>query len=81
MNIIKTPPQLSLSKGHCLGQFGWTCGSRAEISKRERVKERGASPAALLVKNPPASAGDIRDVGLIPGPGRPPGEGNGSPLQ
>ena len=25
---------------------------------------------ALVVKNPPASAGDVRDVGLIPGSGR-----------
>ena len=31
-----------------------------------------------MVKNPPASAGD---VGLIPGSGRSPGEGNASPLQ
>ena len=29
----------------------------------------------------PAKAGDIRDAGLIPGSGRSPGEGNGSPLQ
>ena len=36
---------------------------------------------ALVVKNPPASAGDTRDVGLIPGSGRPPGVGNGNPLQ
>ena len=34
----------------------------------------------LVVKNPPASAGDIRDVGLIPGSERYPGEGNGNPL-
>ena len=34
-----------------------------------------------MVKNPPANAGDIRDMGLIPGSGRSPGEGNGSPLQ
>ena len=34
-----------------------------------------------MVKNPPASAGDLRDVGLIPGLGRFPGEGNGNPLQ
>ena len=34
-----------------------------------------------MVKNPPASAGDIRDAGLIPGLGRSPGEGNGNPLQ
>ena len=27
-------------------------------------------------KNPPASAGGIRDVGAIPGSGRSPGEGN-----
>ena len=32
-------------------------------------------------KNPPADAGDIRDVGLIPGSGRSSGEGNGNPLQ
>ena len=36
---------------------------------------------ALLVKNPPAYAGDIRDVGSIPGSGRSPGEENGNPLQ
>ena len=36
---------------------------------------------AALVKNPRASAGDVRDVGSIPGWGRSPGEGNGNPLQ
>ena len=35
----------------------------------------------LLVKNPPPNAGDVRDVGSIPGSGRSPGEGNGTPLQ
>ena len=35
----------------------------------------------LVVKNPLANAGDIRDVGLIPGLGRPPGGGHGNPLQ
>ena len=40
-----------------------------------------ASQVALVVKNLPASAGDIRDVGSIPGSGRSPGEGNGNPLQ
>ena len=39
-----------------------------------------ASQAALVAKNPPASAGDIRDVGSIPGSGRSPG-GHGNPLQ
>ena len=36
---------------------------------------------ALVVKNPPANAGDIKDAGSIPGSGRSPGEGNGNPLQ
>ena len=35
----------------------------------------------LVVKNLPASAGDVRDLGLIPVSGRSPGEGNGNPLQ
>ena len=35
----------------------------------------------LVVKNVPASAGDVRDTGSIPGSGRSPGEGNGSPIQ
>ena len=34
-----------------------------------------------VVKKPPANAGDIRDMGLIPGSERSPGEGNGNPLQ
>ena len=33
-----------------------------------------------MVKNPPANAGDSRDVGLIPGLGRSPGGGYGNPL-
>ena len=36
---------------------------------------------ALAVKNLPANAGDARDMGLIPGSGRSPGERNGNPLQ
>ena len=39
------------------------------------------SQAALVVKSPPANAGDIRDVGSIPGSGRSPGGGHSSPLQ
>ena len=35
----------------------------------------------LVVKNPPVNAGDLRDVGLIPGWERSPGGGHGSPLQ
>ena len=35
-------------------------------------------PGGLVVKNPPAKAGD---TGSTPGLGRSPGEGNGNPLQ
>ena len=35
----------------------------------------------LVVKSLPASAGDVRDAGLIPGSGRSPREGLGNPLQ
>ena len=41
----------------------------------------GASQVVLVVKNPPANAGDIRDTGSIPGPGRSPGEGHSNPFQ
>ena len=40
-----------------------------------------ASQVALVVKNPPASAGDVRDSGSIPGSGRFPGGGHGNPQQ
>ena len=40
-----------------------------------------SSILAQLVKNLPASSGDAGDVGLNPGPGRSPGEGNGNLLQ
>ena len=36
---------------------------------------------AVVVKNPPADAGDVRDTGLIPGSGKSPGKGNDYPLQ
>ena len=40
-----------------------------------------ASQVVLVVKNLPASAADVRDVGLIPGSGRSPGGRHGNPLQ
>ena len=40
-----------------------------------------ASQAVLVVKNPPASAGGLREVGSVPGLGRSPGEGHSNPLQ
>ena len=40
-----------------------------------------ASRVALVVKNPPANAGDIRDTGSIPGLGLSPGDGQPNPLR
>ena len=41
----------------------------------------GASQVALVVRNRPANAEDVRDSGLILGSGRFPGEGHDNPLQ
>ena len=38
-------------------------------------------PGALVVKNFPGDAGDIRDASSFPGLGRSPRGGNGNPLQ
>ena len=50
--------------------------------RSQRGRDVGeASQVALVVRNPPANAGDVRDAGSIPGSGRSPGGGNDSPLQ
>ena len=38
-------------------------------------------PGGTVAKNSPIKAGDVKDMGLIPGSGRSPGEGNGNSLQ
>ena len=38
-------------------------------------------PGGSVEENPLANAGDVRDVGSIPGLGRSPGGGNGNPLR
>ena len=40
-----------------------------------------AAQVGLVVKNPPAIAGDIQDIGTILGSGRSPGGRHGNPLQ
>ena len=51
------------------------------LLQRGKGSGSGASQVALVVKNPPANARDVRDTGFIPGSGRSPGEGNSNPLQ
>jgi len=48
---------------------------------QSHVARRGASQVALVVKNLPVKAGDIKDAGSIPGSERSPGGGHGNPLQ
>ena len=55
-----------------------TAGDRGLIADRGT---KGAPQVILVVKNWPANAGDIRDMGSIPGLGRSPGGGHGNPLQ
>ena len=70
-------PVLLLGKSH-----GWRSlvdyspWDRKELDTTEPL--HFTSQVALVIKNLPASAGD---VGSIPGLGRSPGEGNGNPLQ
>ena len=45
------------------------------------IKNIKASEVVLVVKSMPANAGDIRDMGSVPGSGRFPGGGHGNPLQ
>ena len=61
------PPEKPLS--FCIS-FNWNC-----------ILSLRASQVLLVVKNPPADTRDTRDMGLIPGSGRSPGEGHGNPLQ
>ena len=47
--------------------------------KKSNALKKGF-PGGAVVKNPPADAGDTRDMGSIPGLGRSSGLGNGNPL-
>ena len=69
--------QLSVPS-RCEGQMIQTAPSQGNFSGICFVSGCKGFPGGSAVKNPPANAGD---VGSIPGSGRSPGEGNGSPLQ
>ena len=53
----------------------------SRIKINPRIKRDQDALVALVVKNLPSSAGDLRNVGLIPELGRSPGEGNDNLLQ
>ena len=45
------------------------------------LMELWASQLMLVVRNPPANAGDVRDTGSVPVSRRSPGRGNSNPFQ
>ena len=59
----------------------WTIFQSHHIDNEEKPSLEENAQAALVVKITPARAGDVRDVGSIPGSGRSPGGGHGNPLQ
>ena len=60
---------------------GHTALSRGSANKTFNSSLLLDSQVALVVKNLPADAGDVKDMGSIPGLRRSPGGGNGCPLQ
>ena len=69
-------------------EAGWVGEGGCLLSKHKKVLSKElyqlyyqASQVTLVVKNPPANAGDTREVALVPGWGRSPGKGNGDTLQ
>ena len=57
------------------------CSWRKGVLRPPTFRKSWASQVVLVIKNLPANAADSRDLGLIPGLRRSPGEGNGHLLQ
>ena len=78
-------PSRSGSAFRCNPQVTWVISAQKIIVETQVyfavLQESGASQVALVVKNPPANTGDIRNTGSIPGSKRSPGGGQGSLLQ
>jgi len=53
---------------------------RRYIAIKNVVEKERASQLVLVVKNPPANTGDIRDAGSIPRSAKSPGGGHGNLL-
>ena len=69
-------PQASLLSAESLTDF-----TQVVAYKKGTVLDtHSSSLVAPVVKNPPANAGDTKDLGLTPGLERSPGDGNGNPL-
>ena len=56
-------------------------GQKKTERKQQKQNTKTDLMVVLVVKKPPASAGDVRDVGSVPESGRSPGGGHDNPLQ
>ena len=80
---MKTTP---LSSGSSICTFGFqtenliSLAPSVSLSGETQFKQK-YTQVALVVKNPPANAGHVRNSGSIPESGRSPGRGHGKPLQ
>ena len=70
--------EIMSTSSHYLFLISCTLYSLSSLSILVPVVDAGASQVAQWVKNLPASVGHLRDMGLIPGSGRSPGEGSGN---
>ena len=77
--FISDTLKIALSSGQ--GRKPRDCGGAFRGSERAAATPQRASQVALVVKNPPANAGDVIDTGSVPRLGRSPGGANGNPLQ
>ena len=75
----KTSPEITWEK-QCLRSAFL---ARVQVPKAisSTIRASWGFPGGTNGKDLPAKAGDIRDMGLIPGWGRSPGKGYGNPLQ
>ena len=74
-DYLKTTPSISLQFPLSLGQETTNYSSYAKSAVLSLFLTKihwytAASQVVLVVKNPPANAGDVRDMGSIPGPGK-----------
>ena len=58
----------------------WTAACQGSMPFTISISTHMGFPGDIVVKNPPANAGDTRDAGSVPGSRRSPGEGDGKPL-
>ena len=78
-NILNGRSQSQKTVHHMI-PFTWNFHNR-EIYRDWKQFSDWGDPGGTSDKELPANAGDVRDVGSIPGSGRSPGEGNGNSFQ